>query len=439
MLPLQIGWPNTVMKAFAADINRFVEPLDGRSDIGGWTPTNSVATSNHLGGTAMDLAWNNHPFHVQGTYSPQQQVTIRELLDFYEGNIYWGGDWTDPIDEMHYQMGYNTFNNPAVADFINRKITGQYPNFFSTFRQGAPVPAPAVDAAQVLADAMKNGVSLDRYRQLLPAVQQALRDISAVGNINRTAMFMAQVGEESGGLKWMEEIADGSEYEGRADLGNTQPGDGPRFKGRGPIQITGRNNYTQLSQWAFDKGLVPSPTFFVDDPAALSNDQYGFLGPTWYWTVARPNLNALADNGDVQGATQAVNGGLNGLADRQARWDNAIAMGPTLLEITYSGGFLMALSDQQQQEVYDKLMAYPAVPEIAGKWQSRARYATNPGQGVDDTVGMILYTDANVYDLYVEFAAVQGHKPSQDAVKARAKAHPDDERAVFFASKFPAA
>jgi hypothetical protein len=130
VLPLQIGWPNTVMKAFAADMNQFVEPLDGRSDIGGWTPTNSVATSNHLGGTAMDLAWNNHPFHVVGTYNAEQQATIRALLDFYEGNIYWGGDWTDPIDEMHYQMGYGTYNNPAVPDFINRKIS---PNGFSTF------------------------------------------------------------------------------------------------------------------------------------------------------------------------------------------------------------------------------------------------------------------------------------------------------------------
>lgn len=130
-IPLQAGQPNTIMKAFAADFNTYVQPLR-QADCGGWTATNSVATSNHLGGTAMDLDWDSHPFQVSGTFTADQMVTIRALLAFYEDTIYWGGDWSSPIDEMHWQMGYNTYQNPSTQDFINRKIG---PDGFSTYRQ----------------------------------------------------------------------------------------------------------------------------------------------------------------------------------------------------------------------------------------------------------------------------------------------------------------
>lgn len=189
----------------------------------------------------------------------------------------------------------------------------------------------SVDGAVVLSQAMGGSVSMDRYRQLLPAVSASL-EFCQCTTVDRVAMWMAQLGEESGGLRWMEELASGAEYNGHADLGNTQPGDGVRFKGRGPIQITGRSNYTRLSQWAFGQGLVPSPTFFVDDPTQLSSDLYGFVGVDWYWTVAR-NMNSYADDGDIVGATKAVNGGTNGLQDRTDRWNRCRAMGAQLLTL----------------------------------------------------------------------------------------------------------
>ncbi|WP_367582387.1 C39 family peptidase [Tsukamurella tyrosinosolvens] len=209
-----------------------------------------------------------------------------------------------------------------------------------------PVPARVSLTAESLSEAMGGALPLDRYRALLPALNDALIQCGCT-TVDRAAMWLAQVGHESGGLKWMEEIADGSAYEGRADLGNTQPGDGRRFKGHGPIQITGRYNHTKVSEWAFSKGLVPTPTFFVEQPQQLASDKYGFLGVVWYWTVAR-DMNSYADRNDILGATRAVNGGTNGLDDRTQRWNRCRAMGDRILP--NSGGFLM--DDTLYQSLY---------------------------------------------------------------------------------------
>lgn len=176
---------------------------------------------------------------------------------------------------------------------------------------------------------MGGSLSIERYRDLAPAFNEALIRAECT-TADRAAMFCAQIGHESVGLKYMEEIASGAAYEGRQDLGNTQPGDGVRFKGRGPIQITGRANYLQLSRWAYSRGYCPTSTYFVDNPTKLSDVDYGFLGAVWYWTAARP-MNTYADNRDIVGATRAVNGGLNGIDDRKNRYYLALSMGASLL------------------------------------------------------------------------------------------------------------
>jgi predicted chitinase len=174
------------------------------------------------------------------------------------------------------------------------------------------------------------GLSAARAQQLVPGANEALK-LAHCTTVNRAAMFLAQIGHESVSLKYTAEIASGSAYNGRRDLGNTQPGDGPRYKGRSFIQITGRANYVSFSRWAHSKGLVNSPTYFVDHPLELSNDRWAWIGAVWYWTVARPKLNAQADAGDIVGATRSINGGTNGLADRSARWKRALVFGTRLL------------------------------------------------------------------------------------------------------------
>ena len=181
-------------------------------------------------------------------------------------------------------------------------------------------------------------LSAARAAELNSGLNTALR-LAGCTTVKRAAMFCAQVGEESISLTAPTELASGAEYEGRADLGNTHPGDGVRFKGRGFIQITGRFNYGELSRWAHAKGLVPSATYFIDHPGQLATDKYVWLGPIWYWTVARP-MNHLADVGTIEDATRAINGGLNGIADRTNRWHLCLKLGNAILPTPASTAIL---------------------------------------------------------------------------------------------------
>ena len=128
----------------------------------------------------------------------------------------------------------------------------------------------------------------------------------------RQAHFLAQLGHESGSLLYTAELASGAAYEGRIDLGNTQPGDGPRFKGRGLIQITGRTNYTNYgSDRGQDYITGLNPNLLAAD-ANIAADCSG-----WFW--ATRHLNELADNDDLLTITHRINGGINGLDDRTSR------------------------------------------------------------------------------------------------------------------------
>lgn len=125
----------------------------------------------------------------------------------------------------------------------------------------------------------------------------------------RLAHFLAQVGHESGGFQYMEEIASGQAYEGRADLGNTVAGDGRRYKGRGPLQLTGRANYRRVGC------LIGIDLESHPELAAIPS--IGIWIACVYWSDRK--LNPLADADDVLAITKRVNGGTNGLADRKAR------------------------------------------------------------------------------------------------------------------------
>ena len=151
-----------------------------------------------------------------------------------------------------------------------------------------------------------------KAREYLPLLVEAMVE-AEITTPARMAAFLAQLGHESLDLRYMEELADGSAYEGRRDLGNTQPGDGKRYKGRGPIQLTGRANYR-----AAGKALgLP----LEEQPELAAMPEHGFRIAAWYWTMRK--LNPLADQGNFLAITVAINGGLNGYADRMKRWETA--------------------------------------------------------------------------------------------------------------------
>jgi predicted chitinase len=142
--------------------------------------------------------------------------------------------------------------------------------------------------------------------QFLPLLNSAMRE-AQINTPQRQAAFLAQLAHESGQWKYFEEIASGSAYEGRRDLGNTQPGDGKRYKGRGPIQLTGRANY-RAAGTALGLPLEANPEL-----AALP--EVGFRTAGWFWNTK--DLNRFADAGDFREITRRINGGFNGLAERE--------------------------------------------------------------------------------------------------------------------------
>lgn len=177
-------------------------------------------------------------------------------------------------------------------------------------------------------------ITYDQLRQIMPhAPSDLVRFVEPLNaameefEINtpiRQAAFLAQLAHESGSFRYMEEIADGSAYESRGDLGNTMlvaieaanahdTTPGRFYKGHGPIQITGFFNHKQCGA-AIGLDLI-------NQPALLTLPSHGCRAAGWFWQSR--GCNELADGGKFEAVTRKINGGLNGLADRMAHWDRA--------------------------------------------------------------------------------------------------------------------
>ncbi len=153
----------------------------------------------------------------------------------------------------------------------------------------------------------KLGASNARAEELALAANVHMRTYGILDNSLRFIHFMAQLTHESGNFRYMEEIASGKAYEGRKDLGNIHAGDGVRYKGRGPIQLTGRANYRKYGQ---QLGID-----LENNPEIVALPSMGLMVACKFWSDN--NLNTLADKDDVVAVTRRINGGTNGLEDRK--------------------------------------------------------------------------------------------------------------------------
>ena len=156
----------------------------------------------------------------------------------------------------------------------------------------------------------------DKVDSLLHYINLYL-DTFHINTPQRVAHFMAQCCHETGGLKFLKECGN-SVYFKKYDkgklakmLGNTKPGDGERYKGRGLIHITGRANYQAYQDSGYCKGDIMSSPWLLEQPIGAAKSGM------WWWM--KHGLNELADKGDLVAVTKKVNGGTNGLEDRK-RW-----------------------------------------------------------------------------------------------------------------------
>jgi len=175
----------------------------------------------------------------------------------------------------------------------------------------------------------------NRGRNQPKIVSETVRYINEYGhhfdldNLLNLSRFLGQTAVESAYFSTTTEFASGKDYEGRSDLGNTQPGDGRRFKGRGLIQTTGRYNTTKFTKWAkavlsrFVSKAIPD---FVKNPKELANFPWAFFSAAYYWSEGNPtrrSLNRLAQQGNDEMITRRINGGLNHFSERLDATDRA--------------------------------------------------------------------------------------------------------------------
>lgn len=164
--------------------------------------------------------------------------------------------------------------------------------------------------------ATATGAASKTAAAFLNAVNAAM-EAHSINTPARVCAFLAQIGHESGGLRYTREIWGPTpaqmRYEGRHDLGNNHVGDGVKYRGRGLIQITGRTNYERMGKLL---GLD-----LLEHPDLLETQNLAAMSAAAWWEAH--GLNGLADAGSFDAITRVINGGHNGAAQRRELWEKA--------------------------------------------------------------------------------------------------------------------
>ncbi len=231
---------------------------------------------------------------------------------FSRGNIPTAGHVGFYVEEMNDRillLGGNQGNQINISSYPKSSLLGyRWPKAAASVEALDSGTVTAAQLGQIMPHA-----AMSNIRKYAAPLNKTMLNYE-INTPLRMAHFIAQLAHESGSFRYSEEIASGSAYEGRRDLGNTQPGDGRKFKGRGLIQLTGRANYQEYGR-DIGRNLLENPEVVATD-ADLCVDVAG-----WYWN--QRDINIFADANDIRTVTRKINGGLNGLIDRMDYFERA--------------------------------------------------------------------------------------------------------------------
>ena len=248
--------------------------------------------------------------HAVGEHCPNHHTDVKIVQIMLNLNLY----RLIPLARLPTDGRFSKNLHCAIAEFQRRALNAAKPDgkvdphggTMKGLRAGIPTPMTEMKMQGIFL-----GASQATIARFYMGLTTAMAKIGVTTPL-RMAHFLAQIGHESMDLHYTEEIASGAAYEGRVDLGNTQPGDGVRFKGRGLMQLTGRKNYTAYGNArGRDFTISNNWTQIATDPA-LAVDVAAYFWDTHH-------LNDLADQDSVEQVTRVINGGHNGLPDRKHR------------------------------------------------------------------------------------------------------------------------
>ncbi|AAL73300.2 endolysin [Synechococcus phage P60] len=201
----------------------------------------------------------------------------------------------------------------AAWDELEARLPAHVVDEFLQAYRSAPeapqAPVGGLISHQTLEDL--TGYRKELFTQLeVDDFNRLLRETGFDKDLDATRMLVANILHETANLKYMKEIASGWAYEGRSDLGNVHPGDGPRYKGAGVLQLTGRYNYSRLSKALADPRVMEGVDYV--------STTYPFMSAlTW---IKENRLLAVAQTQGFDAVCRRINGGWNGYEDRLSKY-----------------------------------------------------------------------------------------------------------------------